>query len=113
MEEERYSEGEEPEELIDYDDLREEEEGKTLLELTKGPNKHAAKQEIDERVYKLAVACNFIAWRLMNSSGGPAPHRFATETREFIQDHPRINVRLPNGKPPPFLYDGPPAANLE
>ena len=55
----------------------------TLLELTRGRNRDAAMYEIEDIVYKVAVLMNFIALRLVTSSGGRAPYMFDAETRQL------------------------------
>lgn len=56
----------------------------TLIELTQGFNRDAAKQQIEEIVYGIAVVCNFIAFRLTNSSGGKNPILFDKETQKQL-----------------------------
>jgi len=76
---------------------------KTLRELAEGPNKEAALNEIEDKVYTIATLMNFIALRLVNSSGGRPPYIFDKDTRRYILKNPRINVHTPDGRPPPFV----------
>lgn len=76
---------------------------KTLRELAEGPNKEAALNEIEDKVYTIATLMNFIALRLVNSSGGRPPYLFDKDTRRYIEKNPRINVQTPDGRPPPFV----------
>lgn len=82
---------------------------KTLLELTQGPNRAAAQNEINHKVYMFLVLMDVIGLRLQNSSGGASPHIFNTEMRKFVEKHPQMNVKTPDGRNPPFYRDeGPP-----
>ena len=63
---------------------REVEPEKTLLELTQGFNRDAACQEIESRVYIIATMCNFISFRLANTSGGKLPILFDKNTRQQL-----------------------------
>ena len=76
---------------------------KTLAELKEGPNKDAAENEIEDKTYTIGVLCNFLAYRLVNSSGGKPPCIFDTENRTYIEQHPRLNVRTLDGRLPPFI----------
>lgn len=76
---------------------------KTLRELAEGPNKEAALNEIEDKVYTIATLMNFIALRLVNSSGGRPPYIFDKDTRRYILKNPRINVQMPDGRSAPFV----------
>jgi len=66
----------------------------TLLQLTEGNNKEAAKQEILNKIYNFAVVCNFIALKLVNSSGGTNPSIYSSENASFITNHPELKIPL-------------------
>ena len=78
---------------------------KTLRELAEGPNREAALNEIEDKVYTLMTLFNFIALRLVNSSGGRSPYVFSKDTRRYIEKNPRINVQMPDGRSAPFVRD--------
>lgn len=59
------------------------EDDQTLLELSRGPNREAALYEIEDRVFNVAVLMNFIAIRLVNTSGGQHPYTFDDHTRQL------------------------------
>ena len=58
-------------------------QAQTLLELAQGVNRDAALQQIQDKVYLIAVLHNFIALRLVTTAGGPPPHLFDSETRQL------------------------------
>lgn len=88
---------------------------KTLLELARGPNEHAAKHIIASKVDHIAVVCYFLLHRLQNSSGGPSPHIFCEQTKEFLMAHPDIKVKAEGAgsRARPYVADGPPKDILE
>jgi len=86
--------------------------GQTLQELLNGPNQGAAQNEIDEIAFMIGVAYNFISLRLVISSGGQPPYLFDTETREYFQKYPVMNVSS-NGNPMPAVFDNNPTATSD
>lgn len=77
--------------VINYDELLaagpagavEEKKPQSLADLADGPNREAANQIRTERTFTMATVCNFIAIRLVSSSGGKHPSLFSTQTNEL------------------------------
>jgi hypothetical protein len=57
-------------------------QAQTLRELASGVNRDAAIQQMEDKVYLIAVLMNFMAMRLVTTSGGRPPHIFDSETRQ-------------------------------
>jgi len=78
---------------------------RSLIELKQGKNSDAARQEIEDKVYVMAVVMNFIGMKLVNSSGAKHPSMYDTENRQFLIERPHLTVRSGGLHQSPLVTD--------